>query len=601
MYKNRGKKLKSNNKYEVIDVKQGGMGEVYICNDKSNNKIVALKSYRSDLDSDQIRDLFIREAQAWIKIGKGEFILSPDGIEQIDGKPYIKLPYCKQGSLKELLDRGRLSREESITLLTQIALGMYRISDVDGLVHQDLKPENILLDDANRPLIADLGIVKAICKGVFDKNTIMSIDGTNAGMGTLPYMSPEQLHGEETDARSDIYAVGLIFYEMLSGQQAMTGRTHDELYSNIYEGMHSKLSPIQKKYGSEVSDIIKNCTQLSIEKRPKNFRELIILIDNLVDPDPYGKKLSWYKSDNRIKITDQKTVTGWSLLFPERTPKKESTINVKYSEPRLFAQMVELRKLGNYSESIKVGWTLLGDVNAPESNINKLLSTFETSTTEYKALEVTETTGRLDISGGIGLYFEALEQILAAYVDVIESEETTDGISKWTKESSLIVNKLLLCKFTPLRTLLLCGQLKIKSNELDAAKNTLSIVARDADGSLKHRAYGSLVVLLKDTKDFEALVDLVKDKIVPELIDDESYLAQRVCGVALVAIRQFPLAAECFLSAYQLGNNDLWSLMQAGVAKLNAGEIDAADKICGTLYDIAPDSFFYKKLHEVLR
>jgi len=592
--------MKLNDQYKIIDLKRGGMGEVYICTDEINNKTVALKSYRSDLEDDEIRELFIREAQAWIKIGIGEFILSPDGIELINGKPYITLPYCKQGSLRELLKMGALNREKAITFLTQMALGMYRISDVDGLVHQDLKPENILLDDCNRPLIADLGIVKAVCRGLCDKDAVIKLDAINAGIGTLPYMSPEQLRGEETDARSDIYAVGLIFYEMLSGQQAMTGRTHEELFSNINRGMSTRLKTIHKNYGEQVANIIKHCTEHNRNKRPMNFRALIEMIDELVNPEPYGKKLNWFKSDNRIKVTDQKTISGWSLQFPERMQKKGIISKFSYREPRLFSQLVELRKIGKYTDSINAGWALLGDVNTQDSNINKLLSTFDTPNSEYKLYESAVDSGNLDISGGLGLYFSALEQILAIYVDAIESTSTAKEISKWVTESNQLANKILLCKSPPPNILLLCGQLMIKSNDFVTARNTLLHVARDSDGSLKCRAYGSLVVLLKDVGDIEALVDLVKDRIFPELIDVDTYLAQRVCGVGLASIHQFELAADCFLNAYKKDNNDLWSLMQAGVAKLNSGEMVSAEKICSTLHDIAPSSFLYKKLYEII-
>ncbi len=129
-----------NTKYKVLDRKQGGMGVVYICEDTIDNSLVALKTYRSDLETEGLKELFIREAQAWIRVGKGEFILSPEDIVIINGRPHIVLPYCKNGSLSDLLQQGRLSVDTALTLFAQMALGMYRISDVDGLVHQDLKP-----------------------------------------------------------------------------------------------------------------------------------------------------------------------------------------------------------------------------------------------------------------------------------------------------------------------------------------------------------------------------------------------------------------------------------------------------------------------------
>ena len=88
-----------NKRYRVLGQKQGGMGVVYICEDTVNNDLVALKTYLSDIEIEDTKDLFIREAKAWKKVGKGEFILSPKEIILISGRPFIVLPYCKNGSL----------------------------------------------------------------------------------------------------------------------------------------------------------------------------------------------------------------------------------------------------------------------------------------------------------------------------------------------------------------------------------------------------------------------------------------------------------------------------------------------------------------------
>ncbi|OQY11274.1 MAG: hypothetical protein B6I31_05240, partial [Desulfobacteraceae bacterium 4572_19] len=238
-------------RYEVVDAMQGGMGEVFICKDLQNkNNLVALKSYLRDFKDPSIPKLFIKEAKAWIKIGKGEFILSPERIEEIQGRPFIVMPFCKNGNLRDKINNRSISTQKAFEIITQIAIGMYRIGDKENLVHQDLKPENILFDDNNRVLISDLGIVRAINTTNIDNKDI-GISQTTAG-GTLPYTSPEQLlNKKQLDQRIDIYAIGLIFYEILTGEYAVMGNTEKEFYHKILKGKPPLLNEISSKFGKD--------------------------------------------------------------------------------------------------------------------------------------------------------------------------------------------------------------------------------------------------------------------------------------------------------------------------------------------------------------
>lgn len=207
-------------KYQVKEVLgRGAMGVVYEGFDPTIQRRVAIKTIKTELldqsEKEQILGRFQREAQAAGNINHPDIITIYDYGED-DGTAFIAMEYVSGRELKDLLDANeRLSIEQAATLMKKL-LSAIAHAHKKGVVHRDLKPGNILLmdDELNRIKIMDFGIAQVESSTMTQVGTVL---------GTPSYMSPEQFMGQRVDARSDIYALGVIFYHLLTGEKPFTG------------------------------------------------------------------------------------------------------------------------------------------------------------------------------------------------------------------------------------------------------------------------------------------------------------------------------------------------------------------------------------------
>jgi predicted Ser/Thr protein kinase len=190
---------------------RGGMGVVYLARDTQLDRPVALKFLGSLVDdSEEYRERFIREAKAAAKVSHPNIISIYD-ISASAGKAYIAMEYVEGPNLHRYVSGKsdkRLSPREAVNIVTQACAALHAIHEV-GVTHRDLKPDNILLSKGGLVKLTDFGLAKAEDARITQSNMIM---------GTPCYMAPEQARGDEADARSDIYAMGLLLYEALTGQ-----------------------------------------------------------------------------------------------------------------------------------------------------------------------------------------------------------------------------------------------------------------------------------------------------------------------------------------------------------------------------------------------
>jgi serine/threonine-protein kinase len=200
-------------RYEIRDeLGRGGMATVYLAADTRLDRDVALKLLDQQLTSDAAFAIrFEREAKTVAAL-EHSAIVSLYDFGEADGWLYLVMRYMPGGSLRDRIARQPLSPQEAHHVVRRIG-GALDKAHRSGVIHRDLKPGNILLDEDQEPYLSDFGIVKVATGG--DEEYLTQ---TGQTLGTFAYMSPEQLLGKDMDGRSDIYALGIVLYEMLTGK-----------------------------------------------------------------------------------------------------------------------------------------------------------------------------------------------------------------------------------------------------------------------------------------------------------------------------------------------------------------------------------------------
>ena len=196
-------------------LRRGGMSDVYLAYDELMHCEVAIKLVSSD-NADRIQRLH-REVQAMSKLSHDHILPILDYGEQ-DWYHYLVMPYMKRGTLRERIEKGRLTEEEAGNILTQVARALQFAHD-QGIIHRDIKPSNILLDDVDEQYVylADFGLAKALEEG-------SDLTQTGYLIGTPEFMAPELIDRPES-VSSDIYALGVLLYQMLTRRTPFTGGT----------------------------------------------------------------------------------------------------------------------------------------------------------------------------------------------------------------------------------------------------------------------------------------------------------------------------------------------------------------------------------------
>src|SRR3990170_2625164 len=208
-------------RYEVIEkVGQGGMAEVYRARDELLGREVAVKVLNPRLSTDKsFVDRFRREAQAAANLSHPNIVSLYDYGSDGDAN-FIVMEFIDGKSLGDVIkDEGPLLPERAAEIAADVAKALERAHNA-GLVHRDVKPNNIMLTSSGQTKVTDFGIVRALGSDAEQQMT-----QTGMVIGTAAYLSPEQAQGNAIDARSDVYALGIVLYEMLTGDAPFSGDT----------------------------------------------------------------------------------------------------------------------------------------------------------------------------------------------------------------------------------------------------------------------------------------------------------------------------------------------------------------------------------------
>ena len=265
-------------RYEVRSpLGAGGMGEVYLAWDCGLERNVALKVLPQDVASDQQRmNRFIQEARAASALNHPN-ILSIHDVGETDSTQFIVTEYVEGETLRQRLSTGRMDVREAISVATQVASALSEAHGA-GIVHRDIKPENVMLRNDGVAKVLDFGIAKLAASRTPAADTeaptrvVNTLPGTV--LGTVSYMSPEQARGLEVDGRTDIWSLGVVLYEVVSGRVPFDGETATDVLATVLHREPQSLLLHRKDVPEELERIVEKALTKDREERYQLAKDL---------------------------------------------------------------------------------------------------------------------------------------------------------------------------------------------------------------------------------------------------------------------------------------------------------------------------------------
>jgi len=255
---------------------EGGMGKVYLAEDTKLKRNVALKVLPDpNGGSEEGRRRLLREAQAAAALDHPN-ICAIYEVDEARDHSYIAMQYVEGETLEARMAKGKLSLDDALNVASQVA-GALAKAHAHNIVHRDIKPSNIMLASCGQVKVLDFGLAKTAAAALIESNAAETKEIlTTPGMilGTVPYMSPEQLRGETVDMRSDIFSFGVVLYEMLSGRSAFGRNTDAETIGAILHEQPPELSSIDPNMPHVLADVVGKCLAKNVKQRYQTVQQV---------------------------------------------------------------------------------------------------------------------------------------------------------------------------------------------------------------------------------------------------------------------------------------------------------------------------------------
>lgn len=374
-------------RYQVLDqLGAGGMGVVYRAHDEKLERVVAVKVLAQGLlASDQARRHFRREALALARLNH-PYIAALYDVGEQDGIDYIVME-CVQGkSLRTRLESGALTVVESTRILLQIAEALEEAHQ-QGVVHRDLKPANVMITAKGHAKVLDFGVAKLLAR----TERTQSLPETDMAVGTPLYMSPEQVQGQKVDAQTDLWSLGAIFYEMLTGRPPFPGESAMAVLRAVTSDRFIPLRQAQPGVPVEAERIVGRALEKYPGKRYATAAEMVSdantllakLTGSVAVVEPRTALLLKFAASGLALILAVGSVTGWWLYryMSERRWAREQAI------PEIESQMEARRAVPAFELLQRVKRDLPGDLRLQQ--IEKDDTQQVTITSEPAGAEVT--------------------------------------------------------------------------------------------------------------------------------------------------------------------------------------------------------------------
>ena len=284
--------------YEIVSpLGSGGMGEVYRAKDSRLNRTVAIKilSDESAADADR-RERFEREAKAISALDHPNICALYD-VGDHEGTYFLVMPCLEGETLADRLTKGALPADQAIKFAIEIATAL-DAAHRRGIVHRDLKPGNIMLTKTGVKLL-DFGLAKLKQpQGPLGHTTIAKGTGIGTLLGTMPYMAPEQIEGRDVDGRSDVFSLGAVIYEMVTGQRAFKGESPASVIGAILKDEPAPIKTAQPLAPAALDHVVTTCLAKDPDERWQSAADI-------------ARELKWIASSRPIGATAEPTPSHW--------------------------------------------------------------------------------------------------------------------------------------------------------------------------------------------------------------------------------------------------------------------------------------------------
>ena len=317
-------------RYKVLrTLGEGGMGKVFLAEDPAIDRLLAIKLMRKGFDDGQMRERFTREARAIGRLRHPNIVMVFD-VGEHDGDPFIAMEYVEGEPLSGVIrNNPDMPVGRKLEIMDALCSGLY-YAHRNGVIHRDIKPPNIMVDTEGGVKILDFGIARGPASGMTQAGTVI---------GTLNYMAPEQLAGKRVDLRADIWAVGAVFYELLTGEQAFPGDIQSGVLHQILMGQPTPLAQAVPGLHPEIIAAVEQCLHKNPDDR---FSDLDVMRRTLAGLK--GQAWAAEAVESTIRMPSMRSDPG-PTPRGSRTPGPETRAQLlKLREDRIAQQLSDARE-----------------------------------------------------------------------------------------------------------------------------------------------------------------------------------------------------------------------------------------------------------------